>query len=318
MYPKVELLTIFLAGLFCSQPLAAASQPVEIQEHCLDRAAVPTPQDDAGVRTFSQLQNYASINPNSFGYLESLPGNRIAIALTGDLQTHRAALTKLLDFPERVVICPSRLTKLEFQKLQNEILATASGHILASQEYSQVLRLTLDVGSRAMADTLLSAYGPNESIQLGRFSYPNIHDQTFQNDLPQHCEALPLLPKQRALSWTLDVKNLVSLDGSSARGRLAIRAIKDVRAELPPQVIAFVTEKGATEVLAQLPVNADFAGYEFSKMGRLKKGSIHNLSYTVSPTSCRKEYGWRLPPGLFEVHFRISNEISPAFPFRVR
>ncbi len=113
MYSKVAF--VFVVGLsFFAHPFVEsyAAQTVEIREFCPTPAAVPAPQDDAGVRTFVQLQSYASNNPESFGYLESLPGGQIAIALTGELQTPQAALVKALDFPERATICSARFTKL--------------------------------------------------------------------------------------------------------------------------------------------------------------------------------------------------------------
>ncbi len=169
-----------------------------------------------------------------------------------------------------------------------------------------------------MADILLGAYSPNVSIQLGRFSYPDIHGQGFRNDLSPNCGALPFSSKQRSLRWRLDIENLVSVDGSSKSGRVAIRALKNVPMEFPLEAIALVTAKGKREVLAQLPIRADFARNEFSKMGILRKGSKVNVTYVVSPTSCRKDLGWALPPGVYEVHFRVSSEISPSFPFQVR
>ena len=257
-------------------------------------------------RTIIQVQQYATTQSARFSELRFGGTNNatVVMSFTGDLQIHADALTKIVDIPNGVVVCPATETATDRVNLANEILAHAMGAITGgSLTPANGARpvVVLRADRRDVADDLVRTFGTRIQVVLGEFSYP---DPTVPRDdhfaLPP-CGVVPTPSAMSgALRWSVpkplhvhaggDITTAVSWKNTSRRS---------VTYESGDPITGLVTRVGSNRVIARY--SGAIAGVGHG--GTLRPSRNDRVQGLVSTASCDVSLGYTLPPGRYSVRF---------------
>jgi hypothetical protein len=256
-------------------------------------------------RTIEQVQQYAITQPATFGDLRfgGKHNGTVVVSFTRDLQVHADALTKLVDVPNGVVVCPAAQTAAARVALANELVNRANGAMvggsLTPPSGPPVVMLRAD--RRDVADDLVRTYGSRVQVVLGEFVYPDRTVVPLYGESNRPCGSLPTPgPSSGSLKWSVpkalrihsggDVNTQVSWKNNSRRA---------VTYESGDPITGLVTAVGGSRVLARYSGAIAGVGHGLT----LRAGRTDRVQGLVSTASCDASLGYALPPGKYSVRF---------------
>ena len=292
---------------------------VRVVAQCPAPATLPrdlkpgTPEFDAVVsaqtrleRTTMQVRQYATTQSATFGELRFGGTNNatVVVSFTGDLQTHADALTKIVDIPNGVVVCPASQNATDRVNLANEIFASTRGAITGgSITFADGARavVVLRADRRDVADDLVRTFGTRIQVVLGEFSYPDPTVPREDHSALPPCGVVPTpSASSNALRWSV-TKPLRVHAGGDITTAVSWKNIgrRSVTYESGDPITGLVTRVGGNRVVARF--SGAIAGVGHG--GTLRPGRTDSVLGHVSTASCDASLGYALPPGRYSVRF---------------
>lgn len=255
--------------------------------------------------TIQQVQSYANTQSATFGALRfGGKGNAtVVVSFVGDLQVHAEALTRLVDVPNGVVVCPALQAASARVQLANEILARASGAMvsgtLTPTDGRPVVVLRAD--RRDVADDLLRTFGSRIQVILGEVAYPDPSVPREDTAGARPCGEVPAAgPTSASLRWSVP-RPLRVHSGGDFLTKVSWKNIgrKVIAYESGDPITGLVTRVGSSHVVARYTGAIAGVGHGMA----LRPGRTDTVYGLVSTASCDIALGYALPPGKYSVRF---------------
>lgn len=225
-------------------------------------------------------------------------GERVVVAsFVANVADHRAALTDLVDEPDRLVVCRARLTVGE----SNEIMAAVAPLIAGSATSGQgglVGQVTVAVhaGNEPLAEQLHAAYGDQIEVTLGVFPYP------MPDPLPEaQCPAL--VGVNADLVTASDGRSTISVEASAGFETLVPVPFANVTSDrvdfMTGYPAPYLVEGDTGRVVGVADANTGIPAVGL--LVDLAPGAEFDAGTWVPTASCDPALGHTVPPGDYEL-----------------
>ncbi len=162
--------------------------------------------------------------------------------------------------------------------------------------------VTLRADQRTLADTIRRRYGSRVRTVLGHFAYPATSSKNQDRDEEAYCAPVPRAGRSNtSLKWTARPSVMKVKSGADLTVDVTFSNISSatVRFQSGDPITGIVTLAGTTKTVAT------YDGYlaTIIRTGTLRPREQARVSATISTASCRRQLGWALPPGTYDVRF---------------
>lgn len=266
-----------------------------------------------------QVLAYGGQHPDEFGSYGLVWHDggdaSVFVSFTGNLETHRAALEAMVQYPDELIVCQVGVAGEVARMLQAELVAELDGRFLSIGLGGRGVQVTLAADEEALAGELRARYGDAIELSLGSLRYPLEEATSSCLDAPVDLDLDGLSIEIVPPPGSIDAPGLDAADLTITLTNIG---------EAP---IAF--DSGASfgtilDIAGNVVSSNEVVMAGGGEPIDLAPGASSELPLVVSTASCDPTLGYVLPPGDYVlianvVHFdgELTNLTSEPLPITV-
>jgi hypothetical protein len=244
----------------------------------------------------AQVLAYGGEHPDvfgSYGLIWHDGGDAsVFIALTSNLDLHRAALEATVEYPDELIVCQVAVSEKVAAALEATLADELQGRLWSIGPEMGTLAVGLAPDQQALAAELLARYGDAISLTVGALAYP-IDDATSICPPPPHINRLPGLE----ITIVPPVGPLNAADTTPPRLKVTLTNRSDAPIEFASGIATGTILDAQGNVVSAGTVFIDDVGIAVD----LDPGESMKLPLVTSTASCDPQLGYQLPPGNYQL-----------------